>query len=205
MGDRWYDAQLGRWISADTIVPEPGNPQSLNRFSYVDNNPLKYIDPSGHYKCIVYAPSGECLEWAHDDVVELQSHRHTPPRPEDRVGPLPPSYVRYIHCDSSNMCWGSAGVAISSNAILTHDHVLDFGQTPSDIVAIHIVDSSSGVVIQTFNAGDFIYVPPHETGDAMSLFVLRNDLFVSAHKSWARPVRQKAEPCVLASTGPSRY
>jgi putative hemolysin len=29
--------------------------------------------------------------------------------------------------------------------------------------------------------------------------------FVSAHKSWARPVRQKAKPCVLASTGPSRY
>jgi hypothetical protein len=30
-------------------------------------------------------------------------------------------------------------------------------------------------------------------------------LLVSAHKFWARPVRQKAEPCVLASTGPSRY
>jgi hypothetical protein len=29
-------------------VPEPGNPQSLNRFSYVLNNPLGYIDPSGH-------------------------------------------------------------------------------------------------------------------------------------------------------------
>ncbi len=27
----------------------PGNPQDLNRFSYVSNNPLKYIDPSGHY------------------------------------------------------------------------------------------------------------------------------------------------------------
>ena len=28
---RWYDAQLGRFVSADTIVPEPGNPQDLNR------------------------------------------------------------------------------------------------------------------------------------------------------------------------------
>ncbi len=26
----------------------PGNPQELNRFSYVNNNPLKYSDPSGH-------------------------------------------------------------------------------------------------------------------------------------------------------------
>ncbi|MCR4408662.1 MAG: RHS repeat-associated core domain-containing protein, partial [Anaerolineae bacterium] len=27
MGVRWYDPRIGRWISADTIVPEPGNPQ----------------------------------------------------------------------------------------------------------------------------------------------------------------------------------
>jgi len=49
MGDRWYDAQLGRWISADTIVPDPANPQSLNRFAYVYNNPLRYTDPTGHF------------------------------------------------------------------------------------------------------------------------------------------------------------
>jgi len=30
-------------------VPEPGNPQALNRYSYVYNNPLKYTDPSGHW------------------------------------------------------------------------------------------------------------------------------------------------------------
>jgi RHS repeat-associated protein len=46
---RFYDPYLGRFISADTVVPEPGNPQSLNRFSYVGNNPLKYVDPSGHF------------------------------------------------------------------------------------------------------------------------------------------------------------
>jgi len=30
-------------------MPEPGNPQGLNRYAYVNNNPLKYIDPGGHY------------------------------------------------------------------------------------------------------------------------------------------------------------
>jgi hypothetical protein len=48
MGARLYDARLGRWISADTIIPDPANPQSFNRFSYVLNNPLRYIDPTGH-------------------------------------------------------------------------------------------------------------------------------------------------------------
>ncbi len=45
---RYYDPALGRFISADTIVPDPTNPQALNRYSYVINNPLKYTDPSGH-------------------------------------------------------------------------------------------------------------------------------------------------------------
>ena len=47
-GARWYDPSLGRFVSADTIVPNPGNPQSLNRFACVYNNPLRYVDPSGH-------------------------------------------------------------------------------------------------------------------------------------------------------------
>ncbi len=45
---RYYDGALGRFISADTLVPQPGNPQSLNRYSFVLNAPTKYTDPSGH-------------------------------------------------------------------------------------------------------------------------------------------------------------
>jgi len=68
---RYYDPNLGRFLSADTIVPGssaltvapldsvasaswrqrsggPANPQELNRYSYVNNNPLRYTDPSGH-------------------------------------------------------------------------------------------------------------------------------------------------------------
>jgi len=47
-GARYYDPTLGRFVQADTIVPNPGNPQDLNRYAYVRNNPLRYIDPSGH-------------------------------------------------------------------------------------------------------------------------------------------------------------
>ena len=52
-GARYYDPALGRFVQADTIVPQPGNPQALNRYSYVLNNPLRYIDPSGHDLMIV--------------------------------------------------------------------------------------------------------------------------------------------------------
>jgi RHS repeat-associated protein len=47
-GARYYDPVIGRFITADTIVQEPYNPQTLNRYSYCGNNPVNYIDPSGH-------------------------------------------------------------------------------------------------------------------------------------------------------------
>ncbi len=48
-GARWYDVSLGRFAQADTIIPQPGNPQSWDRYSYVNNSPLMYTDPSGHF------------------------------------------------------------------------------------------------------------------------------------------------------------
>jgi RHS repeat-associated protein len=46
---RFYDPALGRFLQPDPLVPEPGNPQALNRYAYVNNNPLKYTDPGGHW------------------------------------------------------------------------------------------------------------------------------------------------------------
>ena len=39
---------LNHFASADTIVPDPTNPQAYNRYSYVYNNPIRFNDPSGH-------------------------------------------------------------------------------------------------------------------------------------------------------------
>ncbi|MFN8444225.1 MAG: RHS repeat-associated core domain-containing protein [Caldilineaceae bacterium] len=47
-GARWYDAKLGRFLSADTVVPTIGSPQALNRYSYVHNNPVVFTDSTGH-------------------------------------------------------------------------------------------------------------------------------------------------------------
>ena len=45
---RLYDPELGRFISADTVVPDPASPQTLNRYAYVYNNPINFNDPTGH-------------------------------------------------------------------------------------------------------------------------------------------------------------
>ena len=48
-GARWYDAALGRFVQADTDVPESQwNTQGFDRYAFVANNPVKYIDLSGH-------------------------------------------------------------------------------------------------------------------------------------------------------------
>ena len=47
MDGRIYDPVIGRFLSADPFVQDPGNSQCLNRYSYCINNPLAFTDPTG--------------------------------------------------------------------------------------------------------------------------------------------------------------
>nr|WP_246281465.1 RHS repeat-associated core domain-containing protein [Saccharibacillus qingshengii] len=44
---RWYDLSIGRFIQEDTFEGYVNCPSSLNSYIYVENNPLKYMDPTG--------------------------------------------------------------------------------------------------------------------------------------------------------------
>jgi RHS repeat-associated protein len=57
MNGRVYDPLVGLFISPDPLIQEPFNPLSYNRYSYVQNNPLKFTDPSG------YVYRYERIEW----------------------------------------------------------------------------------------------------------------------------------------------
>ncbi len=45
---RYYEAEIGRFITADNIIPDEYSTQSWNRFSYCKGNPVRYKDPTGH-------------------------------------------------------------------------------------------------------------------------------------------------------------
>ena len=47
MNGRVYDPRLGRFLSPDPIVGDPTSSQSWNLYSYVRNNPVSYVDPTG--------------------------------------------------------------------------------------------------------------------------------------------------------------
>ncbi len=48
MNARIYDPDLGRFMAADTHVTDPLNLQDWNAYTYVNNNPLSFTDPTGH-------------------------------------------------------------------------------------------------------------------------------------------------------------
>jgi RHS repeat-associated protein len=50
-GARYYSSSMGRFLSPDPIGGDLTNPQSLNRYAYVLNNPLTNTDPTGLYTC----------------------------------------------------------------------------------------------------------------------------------------------------------
>ncbi|QYR19150.1 hypothetical protein KZ483_14355 [Paenibacillus sp. sptzw28] len=69
---RWYDPSIGRFIGADSYKGQTTNPLSLNLYTYVNNNPLIYHDPSGHYtkeavdmmlSVAAYAGKGNQIYW----------------------------------------------------------------------------------------------------------------------------------------------
>jgi hypothetical protein len=64
MQARYYAPELRRFISADTIVPDPGASIGYNRFAYAYQNPVSFIDPTGHY--------GLCIQGGTQDAVQLE-------------------------------------------------------------------------------------------------------------------------------------
>src|SRR5688572_4912224 len=77
-GEHAFRAQKGFWFQLDDEGKQqakspwgPANPQALNRYSYVLNNPLRYVDPTGHMGITFYPDGGFTLHLTHDEATYL--------------------------------------------------------------------------------------------------------------------------------------
>ena len=84
MNGRVYDYNLGRFLSVDPFIQEPGNSQSMNPYSYIMNNPLAGTDPSG------YLSVGGCNLICATDIElingHIQSFSHTTEKRNGSIG-----------------------------------------------------------------------------------------------------------------------
>jgi len=85
-GARYYASSMGRFMSPDwsaKVEPVPysklGNPQTLNLYAYVGNNPIMGIDPDGHMGSQAEATAQATEDWVYGNGASLVG-----PRPGDK-------------------------------------------------------------------------------------------------------------------------
>jgi len=73
LGARYYQGQTGRFTTPDDpSYMDPANPQSLNRYAYANNNPLRWVDPTGHTPCPPPTDTSTCVEGTAPDQGLIQ-------------------------------------------------------------------------------------------------------------------------------------
>ncbi|MGB5740596.1 MAG: RHS repeat-associated core domain-containing protein [Woeseia sp.] len=82
MNGRVADALTGRFMSADPFIPNAGNTQSFNRYSYVRNNPLTRTDPSGFVDVVPCADTFSCAVTFMVSLYKWGRDNRPPPPPK---------------------------------------------------------------------------------------------------------------------------
>jgi RHS repeat-associated protein len=84
LGNRYYDPAIGRFMSVDLVGVSPDDGSNFNRYAYANNNPYRYVDPSGEVPIIPIiigviwlADKAYAAYEAHQDYKAIQSGEQT--------------------------------------------------------------------------------------------------------------------------------
>ena len=117
-GARYYDPQLGQFISPDSLVPDATNLFDYNRYMYARGNPMRYNDPTGH--CATSnsgtpdANDSECWRYANtilaqwdnnpdywnDRFYSKDAFQYVAANPENHADGFHDAFMQYLQSDA---------------------------------------------------------------------------------------------------------
>ncbi|MBI9049162.1 MAG: RHS repeat-associated core domain-containing protein [Anaerolineaceae bacterium] len=162
---RYYDAALGRFVQADTIVPNVGNPKSYDRYTYVSNNPVRFVDPSGHNQdCGINDPY--CNAVAHG--MSYETYTSTPTATVDSSSGIFPESTPFDPSSWDTTIPGDQWKSEFLNAVLRHKDELPEGMSVPLMLAI--ASAEKGVASNWSQVHD-----PHNPGNTDGFFQITPD------------------------------
>jgi len=145
MNARFYDRELGQFTTADSIIPNPYQPQSLNRYDFAYNNPTSNTDPSGNMPIQVERKK----EQAAGPGIQLLSTCR-PPLCELWDPPATPEAALDLYLEDLRFTATSGGVGSVSDSAVTGEtgDPLEWAQFPGEgpLSAPPLVDVPPGVL-----------------------------------------------------------
>ena len=146
MRARYYVPGVGRFASADTVVPNETEPQDLNRYSYVRNAPLQLIDPTGHTCANPSNPNEEaaCYTAEHNIlertvIIKFYGVKYV----QREVGGGRIIIDRVTPANAATT-WMGLGTMMDSNTIYTNDHC--YPAELADVTSVQVYDAKGRLV-----------------------------------------------------------
>ena len=124
MNARLYDPWTARFLSPDPYVQLPDFTQSLNRYSYCLNNPLKYFDPSGDVW--LYSKSLGRTYYLFDETIHDNYDLRTKYGPEANLNILEESdYYLVLVRNKNNEILCNVGLTGGGEIFINEEKVID--------------------------------------------------------------------------------
>ena len=178
--NRYYSPVIGRYTSTDPMAIQQRHlpdPQNLNRYAYVNNNPLKYIDPNALEKIIIIVRT-----WIPNETVEFMGYVFNGNddangnRKPGREGYKTEQWVEYDTDDQKTfLLHGFTGLTHRYN--LERNRVVENGEADGKSLEEGLIDNGPGDATATFKGNEANPLAPwYAIGSNITL-----DLQVNVH------------------------